>query len=319
MARSETRVLVVVCPGIFKHIDMMYRWLFNFSTESCLWEEMCFPIFSSQSVNIIPTSPDGKSRQNLFGQFFALKNSWWIWAWDSSNSCYQYPRRRAVLFFSHKSLDCGFLEKKVDEAILSQIFFESEDQFWHPCGFNYNKLMLLCLYLLLTEKIKNNTLKRSQTFHHYVEQILKDFHPNKNHHPTPHWFLGDLQLPGAAAKKHLELKSAKAEEIRSWERKWREAGPDGWPEDGMKLGANESCAGKWVHVFFGEILLREKNRLDGGGLLWVCVPSNFHNVIHIFSCTFSWHGIFKKCWCAFCVFMNPNHIKVCLSNTMWTP
>lgn len=32
-----------------------------------------------------------------------------------------------------------------------------------------------------------------------------------------------LRSKGAAAKKHLELKSAKAEEIRSWERKWREA------------------------------------------------------------------------------------------------
>ena len=117
--------------------------------------------------------------------------------------------------------------------------------------------MLLFLYLLLTEKIKN-TLKRSQTFH-YVEHILKDFHPNNNHHPTPHWFLSDLQLPGAAAKKHLELKSAKAEEIRSWERKWREAGPDGWPKDGRII----EVGSKWGELesgskmsFFGEIFLR---------------------------------------------------------------
>ena len=223
--------------------------------ESCLWEEKCFPIFSSQSIiyiYIIPTSPDGKSRQNLSGQFFALKNSWWIWAWDSSNSCYQYPRWRAVLFFSsHKSLDCGFLDRKVDEAILFQIFFESEDQFWHPCGFNYKLMVTFPLSSSNGEKTTHR--KALKLFITMLNTFWRISTPTKTITQPHTGFWVDLQLPGAAAKKHLELKSAKAEEIRSWERKWREAGPDV-----LKLGTHGWAGKRFQDVFFWRDLLKVK-------------------------------------------------------------
>lgn len=146
--------------------------------------------------------------------------------------------------------------------------------------------------------------------------------PTKTITQPTHWFLGDLQLPGAAAKKHLELKSAKAEEIRSWERKWREAGPDGWPEDGriIKVGSQRGGLESESMFFLERFFFGKKN----GWMGVVCFGFVFHQIaimwfIYFFLALFSWHGIFKKCWCAFCVFMNPNHIKVCLSNTMWNP
>lgn len=114
-------------------------------------------VFSNlfQSINqyIIPTSPDGRSRQNLSGQFFALKNSWWIWAWDSSNSCYQYPRRRAILFFFPQVIGLCFFGQKggwghsyfLKFSLKVKISFDIRVAF-------FCQLMLLFLYLLLTEK-----------------------------------------------------------------------------------------------------------------------------------------------------------------------
>ena len=169
MARSEARVLV----SLPRHLQKCW---YAIPMEPCLWEEKCFPV--NQSIyysNIagwkVPAKP--------FRAIFALKE----FLVDLSMGQFKFEQGQFCSFFPQVIGLC-FLGNKVDEAILSQIFFESEDQFWHPCGFFFLSWWLLFLYLLLTEK-KNNTSKRSQTFHHYVEHILKDFHPNKKkHHPT---------------------------------------------------------------------------------------------------------------------------------------
>ena len=94
---------------------MIYPWNHVYERKS---------VFQSINQYIIPTSPDGKSRQNLSGQFFALKE----FLVDLSMGQFKFEQGQFCSFFPQVIGLC-FLGNKVDEAILSQIFFESEDQF----------------------------------------------------------------------------------------------------------------------------------------------------------------------------------------------
>ena len=92
MARSqEARVLVAAFPGKCRYdMPLIYSIVSSLNHVYERQRKFVFQNFPVNQLMTILTSPDGKSRQNLSGQLFALKNSRWICAWASSNSCFRY-------------------------------------------------------------------------------------------------------------------------------------------------------------------------------------------------------------------------------------
>ena len=65
-------------------------------------ENMFSNLFQSINQYIIPTSPDGKSWQNLSGQFFALKNSWWIFSMGQFKFVLTVSEEKGIFVFFPK-------------------------------------------------------------------------------------------------------------------------------------------------------------------------------------------------------------------------
>ena len=236
MARSEARVLV----SLPRHLQ---KYWYDIPMEPCLWEEKCFPVnqliyysniagwkvpakpfraifcferipggFEHGTVQILATSIQGE------GQFCFFPTSHWT-----------------AVFWRTRWMRPFFLKFsfRLRSVLTSVCFF-------------FLSWWLLFLYLLLTEKKQH--IEKLSNFSSLCWTHFEGFPPQQKPSPNPHTgFWVDLQLPGAAAKKHLELKSAKAEEIRSWERKWREAGPDV-----LKLGTHGWAGKRFQDVFFLE-------------------------------------------------------------------
>lgn len=186
MARSEARVLVVVCPGIFKNIDMLYPLIVSFLHGTCLWEEMCFLIFSSQSTNILFQHRRMESPGKIFPGNFLL----WRIPGGFEHGTVVLPVSKAkgsFVFFPHKSLDCGFWRKRWMRPFFLK-FSLDDDQFWHPCGFNYK--LMITLPLSSSNGKKTTHRKDLKLFITMLNKFWRISTPTKTITQPTHWFLG---------------------------------------------------------------------------------------------------------------------------------